>query len=58
MGLGERAPDAVVSSAAERQAADRLAGTALVAKEIRKSKEALGRKGPKGPGNPGGGERE
>ena len=49
MGLGERAPGAVVSASAERQAADRLAAKALVAKDIRKAKEASGRKGPKGP---------
>ena len=58
MGLGERSSGAVVSAAAERQAAERLAAKALVAKEIRKSKEALGRKGPRGPGSPGDGKKE
>ena len=58
MGLGERSSGAVVSAAAERQAADRLAAHALVATDIRKSTEALGKKGPNGPHNQVEGNRE
>ena len=40
MGLGERASGAVVSSTAEKETAERLSARALVAKEIRKAREA------------------
>ena len=40
MGLGERASGAVVSAIAEKETAERLGARALVAKEIRKAREA------------------